>query len=163
VLRAPRGLEQARVKTGLAFHQRTPESEVEIGEAIHLGTLTEDVSGLRVIKPRLAKLIVEVTLPLPDALAKQGFPPERYVDLAAWHVREGFREHDPQLQKLWLAGARQTNNTRYEGTALPGEEILFQISTHAQGGGDRQVLIQQKLTLEPGEERRLKLDLSDVP
>ena len=55
-LRAPKGLELAFIKTGLARHKRSADSDVEIGQAVHFKRLDEDISEVTVIKPAMARL-----------------------------------------------------------------------------------------------------------
>ena len=59
---APRGLDDVKIKTGVALHRRSPESDLEIGQAIHLIKLGKDLSGFTVLKPEFGKMKVKLKL-----------------------------------------------------------------------------------------------------
>ena len=152
-LRAPKGLEWAFIKTGLARHRRSENSEVEIGQAIHFKKLEEDVSGITVIKPAFARLRVEVDRSgNSDSMAGR-------LSISASYVRQGFREQSSDRQTLGLTGAMQSGQTNYQATALPNEPIILTVSVS--NDGERTTLHEEQLTLAPGEKRVRKIRLVD--
>jgi hypothetical protein len=156
-LRAPKGLESAFIKTGLARHKRSDDSEVEIGRAVHFKRLDEDVSGVTVIKPALAKLKVELTQSY-GVTSTEGRPPGR-VSISASYSRNGFREQSPDRQRGGLTGATQSGQTNYQATGLPNELVTLTVSVF--NDGERTTLHEEQLTLAPGEERVRKIRLVD--
>ena len=154
-LRAPKGLERAFIKTGLAKHRRSSESEIEIGKAIHFRQLDKDISGVTVIKPEFAKLEVDVTL-TGDA-SSSGVGLSGRVSISASYVRKGFAEQSSDRQKIGLTGATQTGQADYQATALPDEPILLTISLSQDG--DRRTIHEEQLTLVPGEKRLRKISI----
>lgn len=157
ILRAPKGLERAFIKTGIARHRRSSNSEAEIGQAVHFKQINEDVSGVTVIKPALARLEVDLTESY-DATSKAGRPPGR-VSISASYVRQGFREQSSDRQTLGLTGAMQSGQTNYQATALPNEPIVLTVSVF--NDGERTTLHEEQLTLAPGEKRVRKISLVD--
>ena len=150
-LRAPKGVEWAFIKTGLARHRRSENSEVEIGQAIHFKKLEEDVSGITVIKPAFARLCVEVDRSgNSDSIAGR-------LSISASYVRKGFREQSSNRQSVDLTGAMQSGQTNYQATALPNEPILLTVSVF--NDGERTTLYKEQLTLAPGEERVRQINL----
>ncbi|MFT5328464.1 MAG: beta-lactamase regulating signal transducer with metallopeptidase domain, partial [Planctomycetaceae bacterium] len=154
-LRAPKGLELAFIKTGLARHKRSADSDVEIGQAVHFKRLDEDISGVTVIKPAMARLEVDLTQSY-DATSTEGRPPGR-VSISASYVRKGFRERSSDRQKFGLTGAMLSGQTNYQATALPNEPIVLTVSVF--NNGARTTLHEEQLTLAPGEKRVRKFRL----
>lgn len=156
-LRAPKGLEWAFIKTGLARHRRRDDAEVEIGQAIHFKKLDEDVSGVTVIKPALARLEVDLIQSF-GVTSNEGQPPGR-VSISASYVRQGFREQSSDRQRVGLTGAMQSGQSNYQATALPNEPIVLTVSVF--NDGERTTLHEEQLTLAPGEKRVRKIRLVD--
>jgi beta-lactamase regulating signal transducer with metallopeptidase domain len=149
ILRAPKGLEWAFIKTGLARHRRSANSEVEIGQAIHFKRLDEDMSDVTVIKPEFAKLKVKVTQ-VGDVASENAKSPGR-ITISASYARKGFREQSSDRQKIGLTGAMQSGQTEYRGTALPNEPIILTVGVREDG---KQIILhEEQLTLAPGEDR----------
>ena len=59
---APKGLSQVCIKTGVAKHRRSHDSETEIGQGIHLIKIGRNMEGFTVIKPKFARLNVQLKL-----------------------------------------------------------------------------------------------------
>ncbi len=148
-LRAPKGLDWAFIKTGLARHRRSEDAEIEIGDAIHFKRLVEDVSGVTVIKSELAKLKVTIS-GLDDVRLKNAKPLGR-ISISASYARKGFREQSSDRQNVGLTGAMQSGQTEYRGTALPNEPIILRVSTR--DDGEQVTLYEEQLTLAPGDDR----------
>lgn len=153
----PRGVQNLVVGTGLAYQQRTADGPVDIGEAIHLGTVTEDVTGLVVRMARLAKLRVEVKLPV--ELARRYSQSKAFININAFHARDGYREHQAVRQRIGLVGAMQSNADRFRGLALPHEEIVLQVTSSE--GKVVTLLHEERLILAPGEELLRKIEIAD--
>jgi len=149
ILRAPKGLEQAFIKTGLARHRSSDDAETEIGYAIHFKRLDEDVPGVTVIKPELANLKVKLTQ-FGDVTSENVKSPGR-ITISASYVRKGFREQSSDRQKIGLTGAMQSGQTEYRGTALPNEPIILTVGVREDG--KQRTLHEEQLTLAPGEDR----------
>ena len=149
VLRAPRGLRLAAIKTGLARHRKTADSPIEFGRAIHLGELEGDRDGFIVIKPKTAKLRVKLTLP--DELSRKLGRGKAHIAITARYVRKGYRENSPTAQQMMLTGSTQSGTSSYEGTALPGEPVQLRVTV--QEGNDLNVVHEEELKLAAGEER----------
>ena len=158
VLRAPIGLDGTMIKTGLAKHRRSPGGTIEIGQAVHFKTLTEDINGVTVIKSKTAKLKVKLTLP--EELSRRYSQSKAHINIGAWHKREGFREQSPKRQKLWLVGSMQSGATRYRGTALSNEPLILQVSVKEDD--TTRVLHEEELTLKPDEERLVAIAIDDL-
>lgn len=153
----PRGVEDLVIETGLARHRRSQDSLEQIGTAIHLGTITDDVSGLVVVKPRLATLKVKLKLP-------RGFDaanPKAHIYITAAHRREGYLRNKSAQQRVPLSSGMQTNNNAYRAIALPNEEIVLRVTKTA--GDVETVLHEERLTLDPGEERLREITIVDRP
>lgn len=150
-LSVPRGTQEAVIGTGLARHRRTADAPLEIGTAIHLGTVTHDISGLVVIRPALAKLDAEILFP--NGVAREITKSGARIRISAWHVEPGYRERGGDKQRVWLQNTMQTGDTRFRGKALPNEEIALQVALYE--GGEKSVLREERLSLDPGEERLL--------
>lgn len=150
-LRAPKGLDWAFIKTGLARHRRSDDAETEIGNAIHFKRLDEDVSGVTVIKPKLAKLKVKIAGW--DAARLENAKARGRVSISASYARKGFREQSSDRQKVGLTGAKTTHSaqTEYQGTALPNEPIVLRVSSR--NDGEEVTLHEEQLTLAPGDDR----------
>lgn len=150
-LRAPKGLDWAFIKTGLARHRRSDDAETEIGNAIHFKGLDEDVSGVTVIKPKLAKLKVRIVGL--DAARLENAKPLGRISISASYARKGFREQSSDRQKVGLTGAKTTHSaqTEYQGTALPNEPIILRVSSR--NDGEEVTLHEEQLTLAPGDDR----------
>ena len=149
ILRAPKGLRLASIKTGLARHRSSPDADIEIGQAIHMGELTGDRDGFTVIKPEFAKL--NVKLKLPEELSRKYSRSKAVISITAEYERKGYQENSPTPQRLWLIGSRQSGATDYSGTALPDEPILLTVSLKEDG--EQKTIHEEKLTLTAGEER----------
>jgi S1-C subfamily serine protease len=159
-LSVPRGISDALVGTGLARHRQTPEGPVEIGDAIHLGHVSNDVSGLVVIRPQLATL--KVKLNLPDGLADKCWRSQAFIRINAVHARKGYVNSSTSDRRVVpLSGSMQTGSTEYRGTALPDEELVLRV-TKSVNKVDT-VLHEERLTLSPGEERLRTIDIVDKP
>ena len=156
-LRAPLGLEWAAIKTGLARHHRSSDSTIEIGEAIHFKRLDENVSGVTVIKPRLATLKVKLTLS--SSVQREIVDSKARVTISAAYARKGFREQSSDRQRISLTGATQSGSNEYRGTALPNEPII--VSVIAIKDGDQRTIHEEQLTLAPGEERLREITVGD--
>ncbi len=146
-LTVPKGIDNVVIGTGLARHRREPDGPEEIGEAIHLGHVDGNISGIVVTQPALAKLVVDVTYSKPTT----------NIGLSSWHVRHGFKDQGGKKQPIYLVASRQTGNYQYRGTALPDEDIIFQV--YRRDKGTFQVLHKQQLRLNAGEERSLKVKI----
>lgn len=154
-LLAPKGLEFARIKTGVAMHKRTADGETEIGHAVHLGTLDKDVDGVIVLKRDIAKL--EVQLNLKGNVGKRG-----RISIAAQYVRQGYRENSPDKTLLYVHGSTQSGENNYRAiAALPDEPILLKVTQKVAGA--RVLLHEQEVTLKPNETRKYVLDIQPIP
>lgn len=149
VLRAPRGLRLAAIKTGLARHRQSADSPIEIGQAIHLGELEGDRDGFIVIKPKFAKL--RVKLSLTEELSQKLGRGKAHIAITARYVRKGYRENSPTPQQMMLTGSTQSGTSSYEGTALPDEPVLLRVTI--QEGNDLNVVHEEELTLAAGEDQ----------
>ena len=143
--------EDVILRTGLARFRVSDDAPEQIGKAIHIGKVTKDIDGITITKPKLARLKVRLTLP-------DGVDVE-HLNLTAWHVREGFIERKPEPTRLYLSNSIQNGNTSYEGSALPGEEILF--SVFPQQAGSPPPFYQRYFTLSSGEERTVEIDIPE--
>jgi hypothetical protein len=148
-LRAPQGLERVFIKTGLARHRRSDDAETVIGNAIHFKRFDEDVSGVTVIKPELAKLHVKVTQY--GDVASGSATSQGRITISASYAREGFRQQSTDRQKICLTGAMPSGQTEYRGTALPNEPINLRVSVRNEG---KQIALhEEQFTVTPGEDR----------
>jgi len=156
----PRGLSNVVIGTGLARFQQTADGPIELGEAIHLLEVNRDVTGITVFRPMLAKLKDQLTLP--DELSRQYAQSKAFISINAYHSEKGTLQQPFRAgkQRLWLSGATQTNSDEYRGTALPNEEIVLQVSKRVDQV--ETVLHEERLTLEPGEERLREIQIRDV-
>lgn len=157
VLRVPIGLTQGKVKTGLAMHRRSPDGDVELGEAVHFGTLEDDIDGITVIKPVFAKLKVKLTLP--EELSRKYSRSKAWINISARHKRDGFHEQSSKRRRFGLTGSMQSGATEYRGTAIPNEPLVLTVSVKED---DESVVVhEEELTLKPGEERLVAVAIQD--
>jgi hypothetical protein len=156
----PRGTQDVVIGTGLARFKRTAEGPIELGENIYLGPIYSDVAGITVIRPKLAKL--KVKLQLPDELSRQYGQSKAFIDIHAHHNKEATKEQAARSgkQHLSLSGAMQRNSDQYQGTALPNEEVVLQVTKRVDG--KETLLHEERLTLEPGEERLREIEIHDA-
>ena len=156
----PRGIHNVVIGTGLARFRQTADGPIELGEAIHLSDVNSDVAGITVIRPLLAKL--KVKLELPDELLRQYAQSKAFIDIHAYHSQEGTKEQPFRSgkQRLFLNGAVQRNSDEYQGTALPNEELVLQVTKRV--NNVETVLHEERLTLEPSEERLRKIKIRDA-
>ena len=153
----PLGVQDLVIDTGLARHRLTEDGPIEIGQGIHLGTVTENVTGLVVIRPRLAKL--KVKLKLPAELDRKYARSEAFININAVHAKEGFNSSQGGKQRVWLSGAWQIGCDAYYGDALPGEEIVLTVAKSVKNV--ETLLHKERLTLAPGEERVRTIEVVD--
>lgn len=156
-LRVPTGVTAVVVGTGLAKHRVRPGDETEIGEAIHLGEVTEDMSGIVVIQPKLAQLKVE--LDLPGNILQQNGKPKAFMRINVRHAKQGFRQQSAKKQKMYAVRSVQNGSSQYRGLVLPGEEIILEVNI--QRDGKTTLLHEERLTLKPGEVRERKIKIKD--
>lgn len=151
----PRGIDDLKIDTGLALLRRAKNGTFEMGTTIHLGTVTSNVSDILVVRPRLSKLKVHVTVS--DALDRQLATSQAHLYINASHVREGYLHNLPTKQVVHLQGGMQTGSYEYRGLALPDEPIVLRISKKVDG--KETVVHEQRLTLAVGEEKLVEVDL----
>lgn len=157
VLRAPKGLRLAAIKTGLARHRITSDSPLEFGQAIHLGELNGDRDGFVIIKPKFAKL--RVKLSLPEELSRKLSRGKAHISITANYVRKGYRENSPTPQLMNLTGSVQSGTSAYEGTALPDEPIELKVTVKE--GNERKTVHEEQLTLAASEDRLKEIAIAD--
>lgn len=150
-LTVPKGAEFVVIGTGLATHRRSAEGPIEIGEAIHLRKVTDDVSDLIVTRPAPAKLKVELTHQIPATAGR--------ISISAWHTQKGYRQQSSDKQRVRLVGASQNGSREYQGIAIPGQEIQLKITLSGDDG--EIVLHEERLTLDTGETRIRKIEIAD--
>jgi hypothetical protein len=148
-LLAPKGLDEVKIKTGVALHRRTPDSPLEIGQAIHLIKLGRDMDGFTVVNPKFAKLKVNLKL-------AQGLQAGGRISFRTEYLRMGYGEHSPDKKKMYLFGSRQSGST-YEASAIPNEPFTLRIVQRV--GTETVFLHEQQLSLKPGEERALEIPI----
>lgn len=148
-LLAPKGLDEVKIKTGVALHRRTPDSPLEIGQAIHLIKLGRDMDGFTVVNPKFAKLKVNLKL-------AQGLQAGDRISFRTEYLRMGYGEHSPDKKKMYLFGSRQSGST-YETSAIPNEPFTLRIVQRV--GTETVFLHEQQLSLKPGEERALEIPI----
>lgn len=150
----PKGVRNLKIETGHALHRRSAKEPWQLGSAIHLGTLDADISGLEVKVAELAKIRVKLNN-LPKAAVASG---NVRINFQAFYVRDGYGENQPGLQPVSLVNQFQTGNDDYRAQAIPNEEFLLRITEGI--GNDAKVLHEERLTLAPGDNRLLTIDLA---
>jgi hypothetical protein len=153
----PRGAEEVVIGTFLARHRLSPDAAPQIGTAIHLGTVDEDISGVVVTEPRLATL--KIKLKLPTELDRQIASSKAHLSITAVHAREGLLGRHPQPQQVHLTSGMQTNSDTFSGKALPNEEVVIRVYKRADKVDT--LLHEERLMLAPGEERLREIEIQD--
>ena len=151
-LEVPTGLQQARIEAGAAMVKMPGDDQYRIGYAIHLEKIDGDRDGYSIRLPQMAKF--EVTVQLPPIPGARGV----HIRYRAEYLNEGYHSRQPGLKKLFAANSRQSGNTRFEAPVFPDQP--FQLSILMDDVDEP--LHSQKLTLKPGEFRKLEVDLSGI-
>ncbi|MEZ6055744.1 MAG: M56 family metallopeptidase [Planctomycetaceae bacterium] len=159
-LQVPKGVENVAIGIGLALYQQSPDGETLGGEYIHIPKVDADIDGISVMYRPTAKLKVKLqgVKELFQATPKQ----PQHLGMSAYHVRRGTPFRQPIEAPFWLSSQFSEHNNSYRATAIAGEEIVFQIK-RKNVDGEEIVIHEQRLTLNPQEERTLNINLAPPP